>query len=433
MKCSRYRLAGYLLIGMLLFSVLDRLFPTVPIILTGICGWIALGLLLKDLGKQHLIQNFILTMTGIVCLLWAWKRGAIPDLGQILSQNQLLLSMLVGVSFLRLITLPATEKGDVSPTGKNAFIRTLIGTHFFSAVINLSAIMIVAERLNFREKPDRELSILLTRSFGAAAFWSPFFAAMATALTYSPGASIGKLLIMGIPLAIAGLMITIISLSADQKNHLEKFEGYPIHYSSLWVPALLAIFVLFFHYYFPQISILVVITSLSIVMSLITLAVTTPKTALVSIDHHISRALPAMVNELALFLSAGVLAVGLRNLSLSFDQILVIENFGVLQMASLLIVMVTLALIGVHPVISIAIAGIWLKSMQIDPNLLGLVFIFAWGIGISVSPLSGLNMALHGCFGIRGTEIMKWNAGYTVQMLVVSTLLFWIYQSINYF
>jgi hypothetical protein len=78
-------------------------------------------------------------------------------------------------------------------------------------------------------------------------------------------------------------------------------------------------------------------------------------------------------------------------------------------------------------VISIAAVAIWLEPLRLDPDLLALVFVYAWGLSIAVSPLSGLNLALQGRFGIPGVTIMKWNALYTLQMFAVASLLLWFY------
>ena len=426
MKVDSYRLAGYLLVSMILFSILHKFNPEVPLIMSGLCGWTALFFLSKKLAKQQLILFSILSTSGLVCVLWAQERGVTTDISSIINKNYLLLSLFVGVSFLRLVTLPNSENNERVPKGKKSFIRTLIGTHIFSAVINLSAVMIVAEYLNPKKKPDHLLAILLSRAYGAAAFWSPFFAAMATALTYSPQASLGKIIIMGLPLSIAGFFITLYSLN-NRDNKLETFTGYPLHFSALWIPGLLAICVLFINYNFPNISILVVITFLSILITLIVLFISKPREIISILDHHIVTALPGMANELGLFLSAGVLAVGLSSVLSSYHYIPEFTNLGPLLMISLLLIMVVLAFFGIHPVITIAIVGAWLEPLHLDPDLLALVFVFAWGLGITISPLSGLNLVLQGRFGVSGSGMVKWNALYSVHMMIVASFLLWLY------
>ncbi len=430
MKDRKSQLAGYLLVSMIFFSILHSLNPEIPLFLPGLCAWTALFFLLEKLARQQLFQSLFLSLTGIVCLLWAWDRGVTPGISSVLSKNHLLLSLLAGMSFLRLVTLPGAGDNEQLPKGKAAFIRTLFGTHVFSAAINLSAVMIVAERLDFGKKPDKKpdktLGVLLTRAFAAAAFWSPFFAAMATALTYSPEASLSKVMLMGLPLGLAGLLISVYSLNT-RENELEKFTGYPLHISALWIPGLLAFCVFLSHAYFPEVSILAIISFSSVMITTMILLVSKPQKFVSVMDHHIVTALPNMVNELGLFLSAGVLAVGLSSLLSSYNYIPGFTSAGFGLLISLLIAMVALALIGIHPVISIAIVGIWLEPLQLDPDLLALVFVFAWGLGIAVSPLSGLNLALQGRFGVPGLAMMKWNALYTLQMLAIASLLLWLY------
>lgn len=429
MKDKKSQLAGYLLASMIFFSILHSLNADIPLVLPGLCAWIALLFLLKKLDKPQLFQSLILSLAGIFCLLWASDRGVAPAIGSVLSKNHLLLSLLAGVSFLRLVTLPNaldSEDGERLPEGKGAFIQTLFGTHVFSAAINLSAIMIVAERLNFRKNLDETVAVLLTRAFAAAAFWSPFFAAMATALTYSPNASLARIILMGLPLSLVGLLLSVYSLN-NRENKLEKFTGYPLHFSALWIPGLLGCCVFLTHYYFPDISILAVIAALSIMITTMILFISKPQKLLSIMDHHIVTALPKMANELGLFLSAGILAAGLSSLLSSYNHIPDFTHAGFLLLISLLAAMVALALIGFHPVISIAAVAIWLEPLRLDPDLLALVFVYAWGLSIAVSPLSGLNLALQGRFGIPGVTIMKWNALYTLQMFAVASLLLWFY------
>lgn len=101
--------------------------------------------------------------------------------------------MLVAVSFLQPVTLTqATD--EALPYGRQALWRTMLGVHLFGGVINLSTVMIVGERIAVGSRLERGQVIALSRSFGAAAFWSPFWVAMAMALSFAPGASFSRLL-----------------------------------------------------------------------------------------------------------------------------------------------------------------------------------------------------------------------------------------------
>jgi hypothetical protein len=79
------------------------------------------------------------------------------------------------VQFLQLVAIPKDEVNEELPTGKKAFIRTYLGVHFFGSVINLSSILLVADRLVSRNPLSQQQQVLLTRAFSSAANWSPFF------------------------------------------------------------------------------------------------------------------------------------------------------------------------------------------------------------------------------------------------------------------
>jgi hypothetical protein len=90
--------------------------------------------------------------------------------------------------------------------------------------------------------------------------------------------------------------------------------------------------------------------------------------------------------------------------------------------AALIILFFTLilALVGVHPVISIAVIGHWLADIQPDQTLLAIMFLMSWAIGASASPVSGVSLALQGRYDVSGWSISSWNLGYTIKMYGVA-------------
>ena len=90
--------------------------------------------------------------------------------------------------------------------------------------------------------------------------------------------------------------------------------------------------------------------------------------------------------------------------------------------------MVVLAIFGVHPVISIATAQGLLAPLAPDPNLLGITYLMAWAIGVSISPLSGMHLAMQGRFGIDSVGFLRWNGGFTLAMLLVHAAALHLYE-----
>ena len=140
------RIAGWLLLGMVLLSVLHGLNPDTPRLFAGIAAWGAGLLLVSRLKGLQRTQTLIMFLIGLTGLLYGLFTAQQAQIEKAIATNQALLAMLTAVSFLRLITLPAADKAEKTPIGTGALWRTLLGVHLFGAVINLSAVMILRER-----------------------------------------------------------------------------------------------------------------------------------------------------------------------------------------------------------------------------------------------------------------------------------------------
>jgi hypothetical protein len=421
-------LAGLLLLATILLAVSHLWFTSLPLSVAGGFAWIAMLLLLSSLRKAQLIQAFVLLFVGLCCLFWALWRGVDFNWQGVLSSNVGLIALLASVSFLRLVTLPKTEEAENPlPVGTSSFIKTVVGTHFFSAVINLSALLIVFDRLSQKQALQGESVAPLSRAFSAAAFWSPFFAAMGVALTYAPGASLITLVLQGLPLAFIALLYSY--FEAGDKS---TFRGYPLSIASLWVPAVLAVVVLTIHQLKPDYSVVLIVAGAALMLAVLVLffkqiLITDNKQkALTDLKNHTLRELPKMSSELTLFITAGVLAIGVKSLLSSFDNALPIDAFTFSVAVISLLLMVGLALIGVHPVISIAVMGTVLSPLPIDPNILGMLFLSTWALGVVASPFSGMNLALIGRYQLQAKQILGWHFHYLIFMLVVCSLSLWI-------
>ena len=447
---ARRRMAGMLILfGMFMVSA-DLIGLPVFRSGAGLAYWLAAGLLWPGLSPRNRLQAGLLLLVGAGCLSASvWLGGAL-ELSRLLGSNSRLLSMLVAVSFLSLVSRPSNEQGRPLPRGRGALASTLAAVHVFGSVINLSSVFIIGDRLSQVARLSREQSIVLVRGFTAAAFWSPFFAAMAVALSVAPHAKLSQLWLVSIPLAGLALALTYWQLarqsvahqsstqhslahqaSTDALNHeypkapVADFVGYPLHVSALLLPSLLAIAVLLLHKLWPVLSILAVITLLVPLFSL-TVLVATKRSPRAGLGLLVNGRLPQMGNELALFLAAGVLAYGLESLLLSAEIRLPLQHFGALAASATYITTVLLALLGIHPIVCIALAGSVLAPVNPDHTLLALVFLSSWAVGTSTGPLSGINLAFQGRYGIDSFSIMRWNLSYLALMSVCVVMAIWL-------
>ncbi len=416
--------AGVLLTLMVIASVM----PGISLLPAGILGWSAAVLLSHRLGRRQRIQSAWLLGLGGAGILWGMLHGVPFDLTRILAGNQGLVGLLAAVSFLRLVTRPeATTQNLPTPRGRKALWRTLIGVHLFGAVINLSTVVILGDRMTTRGRLGKRRALALTRGFAAAAYWSPFFSAMAAALTYAPGARLGIVVLAGLPMAAVSLWLTAREIDPEDPTLGAPFIGYPMRFSALWIPGLLVAIVLTAHTLVPHWSILAIITLSAPLLTVVILLVREGRGAWQPLKNHVTHGLAGTTNEVALFLAAGVLAAGLMSLTGSFSGWLPFDHFGATTAVLVLGVMVGLAALGVHPIITIAVWGVWLAPLHPDPNLLAITLLMAWGLGVPANPLSGLHLIMQGRYGIDGYAFLRWNANYVLKCLGVGMTLLYCY------
>ncbi len=423
------RASGWLLLTAVILSAAHGLYPDLPAAFAGTAFWAAGVLLAGRVHGQQRTQTLAMLLVGAAGLVYAWSAGGQAQLGKALEANQALLAMLAGVSFLRLISLPAADAAERNPRGPGALWRTLLGVHLFGSVINLSAVMILGDRQSRRQPMTPLQATVLSRGFSLAAHWSPFFAAMGVALSNAPGAGLLTLSSIGLPIAALGLLAS--GWQFSRRPDVAGFVGYPMHFGALWIPALLASLVMLAHEAMPSTPMLTLISLLALLLTLVVLLARERAGALPLFVDHVHEGLPRMSGELLLFLAAGVLAAGIASAVLSTGWTLDLLEFGATQASLLLLLMVGLSVAGVHPVISIATAHGLLAPLAPDPNLMGITYLMAWAQGVAISPLSGMHLGMQGRFGIDSRGFLRWNASFTLFMLMVDIGVLHSYQALT--
>lgn len=425
---------GPMMAAALLLAVLSP-FIAIPLIWPALLLWLALLFSWNNLVKSTKKQAILLLSVGISGMSWGAIQGAEIPLIKALSSNTNILAMLMAVSFLSLIAPEDTEDSNAQPPrGRSALKQTLLGLHLFGAVINISIVFIMGDRFAAAkgepgcckgEIAKGQLKVL-SRGFCAAAFWSPFFAAVAVALTYAPGANLIHLMQAGIPMAILALVITYFEL----RPKADQFTGYPMRLKNLLLPAFLACAVISGRFLVPELSVLQLISLLAPLTTLVVLALQKQPVHQRLYAHSQNR-LARMGNELALFLSAGTMAAGLSTLFVLYGDQLPIPELTPIVCSLLLLAMLILSLVGVHPVISIAtVSGILLPT---DPpmDLLAMIFLASWAIGTACSPMSGMSLSLRGRYFISARQILRSNFIYGVIMWLAASLSLWFYNPLS--
>lgn len=415
------RLSGLLIFICFIITIISYFFNIDILIYSGIFAWFAMVLLFKVTSNKKLL--ILLLFLSLLCFLFSFYKDFEIDLKKAVIVNQYLLTLLIGVGFLRLVATPKEENIKELPSGKKSFLKTYFGVHLFGSVINLSSFILVADKL-YKNAPLSKIQlIVLSRSFSSDAYWSPFFVAFAAAITYAPDLSVAIIFPVGLFMAFVAFLVTYIETNVN--NGFDKFRGYPINFETLYIPFLLALMVLFANHYNPNLKVILLIALFSLLLTMIILPL---KVGLINsikyLKSHIDNELPKMKNELSLFLVAGMFGVSISTILIGFGVNLPFETFDGVAASILLFIFIILSFVGIHPIISIAIVGNWCDDL--DHTLLAVTFLMSWATAVSTSPFSGLNLTIQSRYELNAYEIFKINLPYALKMYIVCVIMIFL-------
>lgn len=400
---------GWIIVGTLVLYLISIPVPSILGSAT-LLGWIVPVLMWPGLGKGARNQALLLLIIGVLLIVFAAFKGVFIGRQKIFTANLPLLAMFVAVSFLTL-TNTGIENRPL-PQGKRALIVTAFSTHLLGAVINLSVLFVFGDRLSKNGILTKNQASVLARSFCSAAWWSPFFVATGVALTYAPGMSWHKTLIPGAMMSLFAVCYSIVEVSFFKK---ELFSGYPFRVETMIVPTFLASVVLGVHYFQPDINILTIICLIAPIGSVIFMKFRPRTTAL---RDFINMKLSSVGSQFALFLAAGVFSAGIKSIIQVYPALFSLQGSALTpgRMSVILAVMIIIGIAGVHPVVSISIAGPLLLPLNPDPSRLGFLFLSCWAISTACSPLSGVGLALSGRYQVSPKVILRSNWVYAAVM-----------------
>lgn len=155
-----------------------------------------------------------------------------------------------------------------------------------------------------------------------------------------------------------------------------------------------------------------------------------------ALKRQVVERFPAIGGQLVLFLGAGLLAAGI-NSALSVLELggghglPFFHHFGWLESSLTLLLILLVAIVGVHPLISISGLAPLLWPLSPDPSLLGMCFLLGWGLATGTSPLSGSNLALASRYNLSAGAILRGNLLYGLLMYGVACLLLGAYIALH--
>ena len=396
-------------------------------LLPGACAWLAGLLLWRGISRFQLIQSLVMAGLGLVGIAIATAAGDWSWWSALQRGNHSMLAMLAAVSFLRLITDTGTSNVPL-PRGPRAVVQTLIATHLFGAVINISAPVVIGERIAVNGRLSRLQTQTISRAFIAASMWSPFFIAMALILQLVPKAQFVVISAAGFTVSTLLMGWCAWRLPRDPGAH--EFVGYPLRWQALWVPVLLSALVLGGHLYLPALPVLILIegAALGMVLGLLPL-LRGGRAAAGLLAGHLRERLPGMGSEISMFLGAAVMSAGIESAVRHADLALSPSTLEPAGAALLMAAMVVLAILGVHPVASLsALSSLWDFS-RLDGNLLGFVFLMVWGMGLVAAPVSGTSLIFQTRFGLRYLDLFKFNGAYVGLAYLLSVAMLYAYEA----
>lgn len=361
----------------------------------------------------------ILIGAGLTTFSIALIRGYSPIPAEMLAVNQALIGMIAAVSFLQLIT-PQESSTQPRLSGRAAVWRTTGAVHLLGSVINMTVVSSAGDHL----RRDRVLAapdaLLISRAFSSGAFWSPFWAASAAALTYAPGARIPIVFVCGAALACVAIAFSSESTVKLLGKDLQGYQGYALTRRLLQVPVVMVTLIILIHVLAPDFPVAKIVLVCSIAITAVVLYGQDYRGAFRKIAKHVVYHVPKHHGELTLFASAGLLAVGLKAFLSVTPVSLPLGDFGVLEAWFSITIMIALALIGVHPVVSMAALAALAAQMEPDPTLFALAAIIGWGCSIAVGPMSGLLIHLNGRYGVNNLAVVRGNVPYLIFIVIAA-------------
>ncbi len=412
------RLSGILVFISFLLSIYSYFVNENFLLYSGLLVWLSFLILFSSLNNKKMI--LILLFISCIFFFISYINDFNIDFKKVFTVNQYLLTLLIGVGFLRLIATPKKDTSHILPKGKKSFLKTYLGVHLFGSVINLSSLILVADKLYKKAPLTNAQIILLTRAFASDAYWSPFFVAFAAAITYAPLLSPSVILVNGLFLAVFAFIVSYVEVKKNKELKIDEFEGYPLSFQTLILPFSLGILVLLTNHYFPNTKVIILIALFSILLTVFVLPINKGiKKSIKIFEKHIFEELPKMKLEMSLFLVAGMFGISASSILVGLDLALPFEKFDWFIASILLGIFIILAFVGIHPIITIAIIGDFLSG--VNHTLLAVTFLMAWSTTVSTSPFSGLNLTIIARYNIEGRRIFKLNIFYALKMYIMSS------------
>ena len=107
------------------------------------------------------------------------------------------------------------------------------------------------------------------------------------------------------------------------------------------------------------------------------------------------------------------------------------DYFGVTAAWITLLILIGLAIVGMHPVTTVALAAGVLAPHVEDANLLALTLLFGWGLGVCFSPFSGIQLTLQARYLIRMRDLAAQNLPTALPLTGIAFATLYLYSRLS--
>lgn len=323
-------------------------------------------------------------------------------------------------------------------------------TASMGVILNLGAMPIVyriAEE-SFSSFEKKKMGVVLLRAFTFCMFWSPFFVNVGLVLVLFD-VSWSQIGWIGLLMALLYLMISLIffkkiSFSAEESirfiKDVDPIDSHEVTKKliSLLIWSLALLTTSFLLDYLLNVNMLTIVSILALIFPLIwALSIGILVEFVQTVVQHILNSFHRLKNEIVLFISAGYFGLSLTKTEVGqvvstfiFDM-----SYGSVYLMSVLIIIfcVTLAIVGIHPVIVIIGVGSSLSPdlFNVSPAYMAIVLLISWSLATQVSPFSGSVLMTASIIKESPWNVAKQNFLFVLLLIFIMPFVLYLLKSIH--
>ncbi|GAA0348847.1 hypothetical protein [Bacillus horti] len=309
-------------------------------------------------------------------------------------------------------------------------------------ILNLGSLPLIYRiaQESFPSFEQKKMGVVLLRAFTFCMFWSPYFV------------NVGLILVLfdlswvevgwvGLLLAIAYSVLATVFFKRIQ-FHEDSFSRAPMDKASynemdisrkikslaIWASVL--IILSFTFDMLTELSMLTVVSLMAVFYPLAwAIRIGILQDFIHSVVEYIKGSFTRLKNEVVVFISAGFfgMAISYTNVGEIISTLIYRFSFEMTYLLALLIIVftVTLAAIGIHPIIVVVGIGSSLEPsvLGVSPVFLAANLLMAWGLATSLSPFSGSILMVSSITDESPWTIARQNLSFNLVCLLVLPLL----------